>query len=226
VSAGKRHASVVAKCILFDLDGTLYTSAGYSDRLESEILDYVSEKLRIPENACKEILNERRKRLGTLTRTLASLGIEREEFFHEMAGRLEPGDFLRKDPKILLMLKRLRKRGFKLALVSNSGRPLVLKILEAIGLDVELFGAIVTSSEAEPKPSHASFKVAMKSLGCTARCSVYVGDRIEAELRPAHDLGMQTILVGRKESRSSPYVNIVLENVSDLPAVIRPSPLR
>jgi putative hydrolase of the HAD superfamily len=120
------------------------------------------------------------------------------------------------------MLGELRRKGFKLALVSNSGRPLVLKILAAIGLGTEMFDAVVTSSDADPKPSHASFKLAMASLGCTPGHAVYVGDRIDSELRPAHELGITTILVAPgTNDQSSQNVDIALEDVTELPEVIR-----
>ena len=214
------RARIVADCILFDLDGTLYTSAEYSDRLESEILQYVSWKLRMPECECRQLLKDRRKRLGTLTRTLASLNIDREQFFRDIAERLEPSQYLKAEAQVRLMLGELRRMGFKLALVSNSGRPLALKVLSAIGLHTEVFDTVVTSSDAEPKPSHASFKLAMKSLGCAAGNTVYVGDRVDSELRPAHELGIRTILIG-SERQSSPYVDIVLEKVTDVPKVIQ-----
>ena len=216
------RARIVADCILFDLDCTLYTSAEYSDRLESEILQYVSWKLRMPECECRQLLKDRRKRLGTLTRTLASLNIDREQFFRDIAERLEPSQYLSGDAKVRSMLDELRRQGFKLALVSNSGRPLVLKILTAIGLDTELFDAVVTSSDAEPKPSHASFELAMNRLGCTAKSTVYVGDRVDSELRPAHELGISTILVGgEKSDLPSQYVDLILEDITELPRVIR-----
>ena len=222
MTKGIHRARIVVDCILFDLDGTLYTSAEYSDRLESEILRYVSWKLRMPEGECKQLLKDRRKRLGTLTRTLASLNIDREQFFRDIAERVEVSQYLRRDAKVRLMLGELRRKGFKLALVSNSGRPLVLKILAAIGLGAELFDAIITSSDAEPKPSHASFKLAMVKLGCTAGDTVYVGDRIDSELRPAHELGISTILVDRgKNDLSSRYVDLVLGDVTELPEVVR-----
>jgi len=211
---------LVVDCVLFDLDGTLYTSAEYSDRLEYEIVRYVSSRLQLPERDCKRLLSERRQSLGTLTRTLASLHMGREDFFREMAERMEPSQYLKRDPRIRAMLRTLREHGFSLALVSNSGRPLVIKILEALGLDGELFDTIVTSSEAEPKPSHASFQMAMHKLGCVPDHTAYVGDRIESELRPAHELGIRTILIG-SERQSSPYVDIVLEKVTDVPKVIQ-----
>jgi len=68
------------RCVLFDLDGTLYESPEYSDRLETEIVSFVSERLALDESETKELLNQRRKQLGTLTRTIQSLGIDRNVF--------------------------------------------------------------------------------------------------------------------------------------------------
>ena len=114
-----------------------------------------------------------------------------------------------------------RRKGFKLALVSNSRRPLVRKILAAIGLGTEMFDAVVTSSDAEPKPSHASFKLAMTRLGCTPGHTVYVGHRIDSELRPAHELGITSILVAPgTDDQSSQYVDLALEDVTKLPEAL------
>jgi beta-phosphoglucomutase-like phosphatase (HAD superfamily) len=77
-------------CVLFDLDGTLYDSPEYSDRLETEVVRFVSERLALGESETKELFGQRRKRLGTLTRTIQSFGMDRNAFFDAMAARIEP----------------------------------------------------------------------------------------------------------------------------------------
>ena len=66
--------------MLFDLDGTLYNSPHYSKKLEDEIALFVSTKISVSTERAKSILQQRRKELGTLTKTLESLGISREAF--------------------------------------------------------------------------------------------------------------------------------------------------
>jgi len=204
------------RCVLFDLDGTLYDSPEYSDRLETEIVRFVSEKLALSESETKKLLDQRRKQLGTLTRTIQSLGIDRNAFFDAMAARIEPSLHIRGDPMVRSVLETLRQRGFKLGLVSNSGRPLVRKILAAIGLQEDLFNVIVTSTEAEPKPSSQPFQLATKKLACAVEETVYVGDREEAEIRPAKHFGLKTILLNRGAATRSVYAEIVIRSLSEV----------
>jgi hypothetical protein len=59
------------------LDGTLYDSSEYSSRLEREISKIVSEELALDETDARSLLDARRKKIGTLTRTVESLGMGR-----------------------------------------------------------------------------------------------------------------------------------------------------
>ena len=208
------------RCVLFDLDGTLYDSPEYSDRLETEIVRFVSERLELGESETKELLNQRRKQLGTLTRTIQSLGIDRNAFFDAMAARIEPSHHIPVDPMVHSVLETLRQRGFKVGLVSNSGRPLVRKILAAIGLEEDLFDVIVTSTEAEPKPSPQPFQLATEKLACAVEEIVYVGDREEAEIRPARHFGLKTILVNRSGAVQNVSADIVIRSVSEVLNVV------
>jgi HAD superfamily hydrolase (TIGR01549 family) len=186
-----------ARCILFDLDGTLYDSPEYSDRLEVEIVRFVSERLGLGESETKVLLDQRRKELGTLTRTIQSLGIDRNAFFAAMADRIEPSLYIPRDSTVRSVIETLKEGGFKTGLVSNSGRPLVRKILDAIGIEERLFDVTVTSTEAEPKPSPQPFLLAVKKVGYDVDEIVYVGDREEAEISPAKSFGLKTVLLNR-----------------------------
>lgn len=204
------------RCILFDLDGTLYQSSQYSRRLEAEILGIVGRELNLDEKHAKKLLDTRRKRIGTLTRTIESLGIDRVEFYRALARRISPHLYLSRAVRERELMKDLRKRGFRLGLVSNSGRPLANKILKAIHLEPRLFDVIVTSTEAEPKPSPGPFLLAMKHLGCEASHTIYVGDRDEAELRPAKELGLRTVLVDRTGNGPSRWADYIVHDVSEM----------
>ena len=203
-------------CVLFDLDGTLYESPEYSDRLETEIVRFVSEKLGLSESETKVLLDQRRKQLGTLTRAIQSLDIDRNAFFNAMAARIEPSLHIHRDPMVRSLLETLRQRGFQVGLVSNSGRPLVRKILAAIGLKEDLFEVIVTSTEAEPKPSPQPFQLATEKLASAVEKIVYVGDREEAEIRPARHFGLKTILLDRAGAAQDTSADLVIRNLPEV----------
>ena len=209
------------RCVLFDLDGTLYDSPEYSVRLEGEIVRFVSERLGLGEFETKTLLNKRRKELGTLTRTIQSLGIDRNAFFDAMAERIDPSLYISRDPIVRSVIEALRERGFKVGLVSNSGRPLVKKILSAIGLEDNLFDTIVTSTEAEPKPSPQPFQLATDKASCAPNEIAYVGDREEAEIRPANNFGLRTVLLNRDCTVLNTCADATIRNLREVLDVVR-----
>ena len=210
-----------SRCVLFDLDGTLYDSQSYSRKLDDEITKYVAETLSRDYEHAKLLLQQRRKNLGTLTRSLESLGIDRYRFFAVMADRIHPSEYLSADPKVPMALAKLRLYGFKIGLVSNSGRPLVEKILEALQLSPSDFDVTVTSSEAEPKPSPEPFLAALKLLNCRLELAIYVGDRDEAELRPAKTLGIRTILLDPSGKSPARWADVVVGDISEIPTTAK-----
>jgi putative hydrolase of the HAD superfamily len=205
------------RCILFDLDGTLYNSSAYFQMMEEEIAELVSEQLSINYENARLLLSERRKKLGTLTKSLESLGIDRVIFFEALASRVEPAEYMSNDLTVHWVLARLRENGFKIGLVSNSGRPVVAKVLQALRLDQSSFEAMVTSSDVQPKPSPEPFRLALDLLSCNAESAVYVGDRDEAELRPAKHLGIRTILLDRSGKSSRRWADVVVKELSQVP---------
>lgn len=208
-----------AKCVLLDLDGTLYDSPEYSRQLETEIVKVVSEELNIDRPQATALLRRKRKEIGTLTRTIESLGIDRREFYQKLADGINPSVFIKPNPSVHQTIQKLRESGFRVGLVSNSGRELVTKILKALDVEASLFDTIVTSTEAEPKPSPQPYLLAIKNLGCEREDAVYVGDREEQELKPARELGLKTILVNNQKDRS-PWANVVAANISQLSAIL------
>ncbi|MGA8855689.1 MAG: HAD hydrolase-like protein, partial [Candidatus Bathyarchaeia archaeon] len=69
-------------------------------------------------------------------------------------------------------------------------------------------------------PSPQPFLLAMKNLGCRKIETVYVGDREEAELRPAQELGLKTVLLASKENASSQWADAVVTHISQLPRLL------
>jgi HAD superfamily hydrolase (TIGR01549 family) len=184
-----------------------------------EIVKFVSENLSVNLDSARVLLKERRRELVTLTRALESLGVDRNVFFESMATRIDPADYLSEDANVNAVIATLRRQGFKVGLVSNSGRPLVEKILKAIRLDSSTFDAIVTSSDAQPKPSREPFLLAMSLMRCGQADVIYVGDRDEAELHPAKEIGIRTILLDRTGLVSPRWADAVVRNLSEIPRV-------
>jgi len=93
------------------------------------------------------------------------------------------------------LLEALRERGLKLALVSNTASPqwLLQPILERQGI-AERVDAIVLSSEVgKRKPHPAIFERALRDLDVQSSEALFVGDRLDADVRGASRVGMKTV---------------------------------
>ena len=213
---------LILECVLFDLDGTLYYSPDYNALVEAEITAFVAQALKTDASKAKLRLDEERKRRGTLTGALRVLGVNRSLFFEALAEKIEPLTYLTREPSTISTIDTLKKRGFKVGLVTNNGRKMVEKILSAIGLEASLFDVIITSDDSEPKPSSQPFLFALHKLKCTPDKTVYVGDRMQAELLPAKKLGIRTVLLAREGIPQSDQVDAVIARLPEVLTHIEP----
>jgi len=74
----------------------------------------------------------------------------------------------------------------------------------------------IKSTEAEPKPSPQPYQLAAEKLACATEQIVYVGDREEAETRPAKHFRLKTILLNRGGAMRSVYAEIVIRSLSEV----------
>jgi putative hydrolase of the HAD superfamily len=98
-------------------------------------------------------------------------------------------------PAAHALLDALRKRGLKLALVSNTAQRewLLRPVFERQGL-AERVDAIVLSSEVgKRKPHPVIFQRALEELGVRGEECLFVGDRLYNDVRGASELGMATV---------------------------------
>ncbi len=93
------------------------------------------------------------------------------------------------------LLESLRDRGLKTGLVSNTWDPrwLLERDLEQMGLLSRLDTTVFSSDVGVRKPRPEIFDRALAELVVEAERTVFVGDRLDADVRGAGDLGMTTI---------------------------------
>lgn len=206
--------------ILLDMDGTLYSSRRYGRALEKKIIDVLSRRLRVPRREAARRLSASRSVHRTLTRSVEALGLDRRKFYERLAESIDPSRYIEMNCDLARLITRLRGEGIPVGLHSNSGRPLALKVLAALGLSSRHFDVVVTSNEAEPKPSPEAYLYAARMLGSSPTDVIYVGDRIVEELKPAKQLGMRTVLVSRRRVKSS-WVDLVIPDVRTLPKALQ-----
>jgi putative hydrolase of the HAD superfamily len=93
------------------------------------------------------------------------------------------------------LLDSLHDRGLKTGLVSNTWDPrwLLERDLEQMGLLSRLDTTVFSSDVGVRKPRPEIFDRALGELGVEPERTVFVGDRLDADVRGAGDLGMTTI---------------------------------
>ncbi|MEY2467392.1 MAG: putative hydrolase of the superfamily, partial [Actinomycetota bacterium] len=99
-------------------------------------------------------------------------------------------------PQVVAHVARLRRDGFKTALVTNNVREGSKMWRSLMSVD-ELFDVVIDSSEVGMrKPNRAIFDLALQQLGVTDPTSAVFLDDLDSNVAAARAIGMHAILVG------------------------------
>jgi len=190
------------KAILFDLDNTL--------------IDFMKMK----EEACKSALRAMiRKGLKIpfksgfkrLMETYFRVGIESNTAFEEFLKEAGCSDtkilatgineylktknkFLKPYPNAKSTLKKLKKIGLKLAIVTDAPRLKAYQRLVAMKIDNYFDFVVGLEDTGEKKPSELPFKTAINKLGLKPGEIMMIGDSIKRDVLTAKRIGMITVL--------------------------------
>jgi HAD superfamily hydrolase (TIGR01549 family) len=121
-----------------------------------------------------------------------------------------------------VVLAALKAHGCRLGIVSNFYGNL-LTICDEFGLTPELDTALDSAIVGLSKPDPRFFALALERLGRPAGETVFVGDSLERDVRPAKSIGMRTVWL--RDDLETPgheagLVDLTIEHLSDLPAAI------
>lgn len=104
-------------------------------------------------------------------------------------------------PETIEALEALKKKGVKIAIVSNTPKLSVDGILEKFGLD-KLFDAVCFSFDKGYLKNDAElFDAALNDLGVGKDDALMVGDSMETDIVGAENAGVTAVLIDRKETR-------------------------
>lgn len=182
----------IYKAVIFDLDGTLLntladlhaavnyalSSFGFPERSLEEVRCFIGNGVvklmqrATPENTDAE----------TNEKCLESF---REYYLSHMRDMTKPYE------GVISLIKALRERGVKTAVVSNKLHEAVYRLCEDYfpGLIDEAIGVSV---EAERKPSPVNVYKALDKMGVVAEECIYIGDS-EVDVQTAHNAGLECI---------------------------------
>jgi putative hydrolase of the HAD superfamily len=123
------------------------------------------------------------------------------------------------------VVKGLKEKGYRIALISNTGRTpgkSMRKVMNRMGM-LDLFEATVFSNEVGfQKPNTKIFETALGMIGSKPSRSVHIGDHSVLDVLGAKRMGMKSVQVtkyAKKEDRKhSP--DIMIEDIKELPDAI------
>jgi HAD superfamily hydrolase (TIGR01549 family) len=128
-------------------------------------------------------------------------------------------------PDARLCLSGLREQGLRVGLAGNQTAR-AETILRALDLCVDVIGT--SDGWGVEKPSPGFFARIVVEAGCPAGDVLYVGDRLDNDVRPAQEIGMATALVRRgpwgfilQDSRIADRCLFRLESLAELPELVR-----
>ncbi|MFM8754039.1 MAG: pyrimidine 5'-nucleotidase [Phenylobacterium sp.] len=190
---------------LFDLDNTLYPEeSGFMRQVESRMTAFVMKVTGLERDAAfalqKKYMAEHGLTLGGLMR---HHGVDPQDFhalFHDLSL-----DALAHDPELLVALARLPGRRL---IFTNADGFHAERVLGHLGL-THLFDEVfhIHSFGFAPKPDPLGFLRMIEGHGLDPAATAFFEDS-ERNLKPAHDLGMTTVLVGpRALASEAPFVH-------------------
>jgi putative hydrolase of the HAD superfamily len=93
-------------------------------------------------------------------------------------------------------LRRLKKDGYTLGLVSNAPSD-TRQAVEALGLPEYLGTIVISGAVGFSKPNPEIFRIALKEAGASAEEAVHVGDLYESDIVGARNAGITGLLIDR-----------------------------
>ena len=122
-------------------------------------------------------------------------------------------------PDVGPALGELRKRGWRLALLTNCDRDLIAQTQRRLPVS---FDAAVTAEDVSAyKPDQAHFKLFQSTFGSSATAWIHVAQSYFHDIRPAHDLGIPRLWVNRHHAADDPSLaDAVIGGLDQLPAAV------
>jgi 2-haloacid dehalogenase len=117
-------------------------------------------------------------------------------------------------PEVPESLAELRRRGWSLAILSNSDRDLIAASQRQLGIPVDL--VVVAEDVQSYKPAHGHWK-RFDELTSDREHHVHVAASLFHDIAPGRELGLKTVWINRLGEEANPRPDLELPDLSGLP---------
>jgi putative hydrolase of the HAD superfamily len=193
------------KAIIFDLDGTLYTSNRLAREIHTVMLHSLARQIGIQYDEAEKRFSEAKSRLtrssgweATMSDTCRALGGDIKELHKDLAAGVDPEPFLVRDERVVDMLKRLGK-GFALYIYTNNNLELTTRIMAAIGIGGFFRKIFSVEDFWRSKPDRKALEMVYDIIALPPADCLFVGDRFDVDLRRPQEFGSRVFLTATVE---------------------------
>jgi HAD superfamily hydrolase (TIGR01509 family) len=185
----------------FDFDKTLINTKAYYDAIRKASVSFLSERARLPAPEIEKKILHLKNGLKLEGREMQrrhiaeAFGIPPHLLTREILRRVNTKELLTPDPKLIAVLRNLRQKQIRLAILSNNDPLEINAALDAIGL-TGFFEQVITPVDGTgEKPDQSLFRHALKKMGAEVSHTLMIGDSLTSDIYPAEALGMQVCLI-------------------------------
>ena len=182
--------------VWFDMDGTLTVHTADFDIVHNELrYKAYSDVLKKPVTPnLIDDFNKMYKKCGSNSKVFTELG-KPSDFWMQYFDQIDQGRYYEPVPEIYNTLDILRD-SVKISLFTNAKLENTLRTLEVINIDSNWFTHVISGDDIKArKPALDGFRSVIEKSEIPAKNILYVGDRVEVDILPAKQLGLQTCLV-------------------------------
>jgi putative hydrolase of the HAD superfamily len=206
------------KYILFDLDNTLYPrSLGIFDMVVERIRNYMEVCMGFEKELARALRQEYIRKYGSTLRGLMIHYNVKPEDYLEYVHDVGVEDRLSPSPTLVELLESIPiDRG----IFTSGHRPHAQKVLRCLGVEQyfpQIFDIVFTRYI--PKPDPEPYHQILDFLGLEGKDCMMIED-LPANLKPAKDLGMATVLVGPRMEGIDGVVDHTIEDILELTRII------
>lgn len=188
--------------LIFDIDGTLYTSAEFvQEQIDVQVRHWADINGMSHEDARKKIADFRKKyatendgKKISLGNVFLNFGVDIDTSIRWRIELLKPENFLKPNEELKTALEKAAEK-FTLIAVTNNPVEAARKTLAVLGLDKIIPEIIGLDTCRKSKPAKEILDIALERTGAKAEECISIGDRYDIDLSLPVKMGMGGVLV-------------------------------